>query len=112
MAWLPLPPPQERCVTPAPPDLDALVPQGTTALDTVEDLLRALVATLPDPDTRTVVRGRPPLLPAVCLWGAVLVGVLRGLGSQRGIWRLLTCYGLWDYPRFVVGDQAVGVTPF
>lgn len=107
MALLPLPPPQERCVTPAPPDLDALVPQGTTALDTVEDLLRALVATLPDPDTRTVVRGRPPLLPAVCLWGAVLVGVLRGLGSQRGIWRLLTCYGLWDYPRFVVGDQAV-----
>lgn len=107
MCLAPLPPPGQRRVTPAPPALDRVLPHGTDALDAVEGLLRALVQTLPAPDTRVAVRGRPPLLPAVCLWGAVLVGVLRGLASQRGVWRLLACHGLWDYPRFAVSDQAV-----
>jgi hypothetical protein len=33
--------------------------------------------------------GRPVILPSMSLWMAVLVAVLRGLTSQRGIWRLL-----------------------
>lgn len=107
MVLAPLPRPADRQSTTVPLALDALVPQGTDALDAVERLLRTLLTTLPDPTTRAVVRGRAPLIPAVCLWGAVLVGVLRGVHSQRGIWRLLTCYGLWDYPRLAVSDQAV-----
>lgn len=107
MSLTPLPPSRDRCPSALPVSLDALVPQGADALDAVEGLLRDLVTTLPSPDTRAVVRGRPPLVPALCLWGAVLVGVLRRLDSQRGIWRLLSCYGLWDYPRIAVSDQAV-----
>lgn len=107
MPLAPLPPPRERRVTALPVVLDALVPTGPEALDAVERLLAELVQALPAPATGTVVRGRPPLLPAVCLWSAVLVGVLRGLDSQRGVWRLLTTYGLWDYPRVAVSDQAV-----
>lgn len=107
MELAPLPPPRERHASVRPVPLDALAPQGPDALDAVERLLCELVQALPDPDTRIGVGGRPPLLPGVCLWSAVLVGVLRTLRSQRGVWRLLTCYGLWDYPRVAVSDQAV-----
>ncbi len=51
--------------------------------------------------------GRPPTLPAVALWAGLLVGILRGLAGQRDIWRLLTCHGLWDFPRFEVTDAAL-----
>ena len=37
--------------------------------------------------------GRPVVLPSVSLWMAVLVAVLRGLKSQRAIWRLLAAGG-------------------
>lgn len=60
----------------------------------------------PDP-TESVGRGRPRLLPAVCLWAGLLVSVLRGFASQTDLWRLLTQQGLWEYPRFPVTDQAV-----
>ncbi len=43
----------------------------------------------------------------MALWSGVLVCVLRGLGSQRAVWRLLTAKRLWDYPRFALSDQAV-----
>ena len=52
-------------------------------------------------------RGRPRILPAMCLWAGLLVSVLRGSGSQLAIWRILTKKGLWDYPRYPVTDQAV-----
>ncbi len=39
--------------------------------------------------------GRPVVLPSVSLWMAVLVAVLRGLKSQRAIWRLLAAGGWW-----------------
>ena len=32
--------------------------------------------------------------------------ICRGDGSQQALWRLLTVEGLWDYPRFPVGDEA------
>lgn len=51
--------------------------------------------------------GRPRVLPALALWAGLLVGVLRGAGSQQAIWRLLAVRGLWDYPRFPVTDEAV-----
>lgn len=51
--------------------------------------------------------GRPRVLPALALWGGLLVCVLRGFTSQRAVWRLLAAQGLFRYPRFDVGDQAV-----
>ena len=73
----------------------------------IEAFLRAAIADLaPDP-TEPVGRGRPRVLPALCLWSGLLVSVLRGFASQTDLWRLLTQQGLWDYPRFPVTDQAV-----
>jgi hypothetical protein len=52
-------------------------------------------------------RGQPRVIPAVALWTGILVGVIRGMSSQLEIWRLLTRQGLWDFPRYGVGDDAV-----
>src|SRR5437899_4363816 len=52
-------------------------------------------------------RGRARVLPALCLWGGLMVCVLRGFSSQRALWRLLTQTGLWGYPRFPLSDEAV-----
>ena len=43
--------------------------------------------------------GRPRILPAMALWGALLVCVLRGFGSQLAVWRLVSERGLWFFPR-------------
>jgi hypothetical protein len=51
--------------------------------------------------------GRPVSLPSLTLWIAVLVAVLRGLKSQRSIWRLLAAGGWWKQPSYDIGDQAV-----
>lgn len=84
------------CAAPAPP-----------LIGDIEAFLREAIHGLaPDP-TQPVGRGRPRVLPSLCLWGGLLVGVLRGFASQTDLWRLLTQQGLWDYPRFPVTDQAV-----
>ena len=79
------------------------------AVDEVEQFVRAVVAGLaPDPSAPvTAGAGRPRVLPALALWAGLLVGVLRGAGSQQALWRLLSVQGLWDYPRFPVTDEAV-----
>src|SRR5437764_15428982 len=51
--------------------------------------------------------GRPVVLPSVTLWMAVLVAVLRGLKSQRAIWRLIAAGGWWKQPSYDIGDQAI-----
>lgn len=78
-------------------------------LDQVETVVKQVLLDLePDPaDLRQPGPGRPRILPAFALWAGVLVCVLRGLTSQRAIWRLLTSCGLWHYPRFTISDQAV-----
>jgi hypothetical protein len=94
---------------PAPPP-DPLDDVGREALlAEVEATVQTVVAGLePDPaEARRPGPGRPRVLPALALWGGVLVCVLRGLGSQRAVWRLLTARGLWHYPRFALSDQAV-----
>jgi Transposase DDE domain len=82
---------------------------GAGAADEIERFVRAAVAGLrPDPgEAVTTGPGRPRVLPALALWAGLLVGVLRGAGGQRGVWRLLAVRGLWDYPRFPVTDEAV-----
>lgn len=78
----------------------------------LEAFLRDLLLPAPPADPTPVKasppgRGRPPLLPAMALWAALLVGLLRGLPCQRDLWRLLACHGLWDYPRFELTDSAL-----
>jgi hypothetical protein len=51
--------------------------------------------------------GRPVSLPSVSLWLGVLVAVLRGLRSQRAIWRLLAAGGWWKQPSYDIEDQAI-----
>ncbi len=75
-------------------------------LNEVEAFVREMVEEIvPQPMRRG--RGRPVVLPTLCLWAGFLVAVLRGLGSQSALWRLLGVHGLWDYPRFDVCDEAV-----
>lgn len=76
-------------------------------LANIEEFLRTMIAQLAPIQTDPVGRGRPRVLPALCLWAGVVVCVLRGWSSQLGIWRLLSSKGLWDYPRFEVSDQAI-----
>ncbi len=62
-----------------------------------------------EPETAELQRqsGRPRILPALCLWAGLLVCVLTGFSSQLALWRLLSLYGLWTYPRFAISDQAI-----
>ena len=76
-------------------------------LNNIEGFLRDMIQLLEPDKKEKVGRGRPRIIPAMCLWAGLLVCVLRGMGSQLAIWRLLTATSLWDYPRFPVSDQAV-----
>lgn len=80
--------------------------QGTL-VDEIEAFLRAMIEQMEPATTEAVGRGRPRVLPAACLWAGLLVSVLRGSGSQLAVWRLLSTFSLWDYPRFPVSDEAV-----
>jgi len=70
----------------------------------LQELVELLEPTLNPPQEGP---GRRRVLPALCLWAGVLVGVLRGYPSQTQIWRLLCVHGLWSYGRFDVKDGAL-----
>lgn len=77
-------------------------------LDDIEGVLEALVSELTPLEAEpSRGRGRPRVVPSVCLWAGVLVCLLRGFSSQLAIWRLLSQEGLWYYPRFAVSDEAI-----
>jgi hypothetical protein len=88
--------------------LEGLWTGGVVGLGQVEEFLRRAVGRMQptEEDTPRGV-GRPRVLPSMCLWAGMLVCVLRGMGSQLELWRLLASKGLWEYPRFEVTDQAV-----
>lgn len=73
----------------------------------VEAFLRQAVEELEPERIGPRGRGAPRVLPAVALWTGMLVCVLRGMSSQTELWRLLASKGLWEYPRFPIGDEAV-----
>jgi len=73
-------------------------------LDSIEALLATLIPRLAFP---TATRGRPEVLPAALLWGALLVCILDGQPRQRAIWRVVTGSGLWHYPAVPVTAEAV-----
>jgi hypothetical protein len=72
----------------------------------IEQFLHDLLAQMP-PDAQEAKPGRPRILPALALWGGLLVCVLHGFDHLTALWRLLAQRGLWFYPRFPVSDQAV-----
>jgi len=95
---------------PVPATIPSCLPAGGAGDDDlvgrVEALLRELVEGVA-PDLDPVPRGRPRVLPGVCLWAGLLVGVLRGHQAVADLWRLLSWHGLWDYQRFAISDEAV-----
>lgn len=82
-----------------PVECESLVGEVETFL---QELLTEMAA---EPLVHT--QGRPKVLPGFCLWVGMLVCVLRGYRSQHALWRLLSKRGLWHFPRFSVGDQAI-----
>ena len=78
----------------------------TDTTGNIEEFIRQCLEDM-EPDRRRKGLGRPRILPAMALWGALLVCVLRGFGSQLAVWRLVSERGLWFFPRFPVTDQAV-----
>lgn len=76
-------------------------------IDRIEQFLQEMIEKLESNHREPVGRGRPRILPAMCLWAGVVICILRGWNSQLKIWRLLSQKGLWDYPRFAISDEAV-----
>jgi hypothetical protein len=74
----------------------------------VESFLKEALGLLePDAGQEYPSRGRPKVLPSLCLWAGLLVCVLSGFYSQLAVWRLIAENGLWSYPRFAISDQAI-----
>jgi hypothetical protein len=95
--------------SPAPPARAARAAPAPAAplVDRLEGLLCELIGLLAPVPATSRPRGRPPVLPAVLLWSALVVGILRGASAQRDIWRLLAGTGLWHFPAVPVSDDAV-----
>ncbi len=89
---------------PVPPP--ASLPARDDLLAQIEPFLAGLLADIIPADP-TDGPGRPRVLPALLLWSALLVCVLRRATSRLAIWRLLASRGLWRYPHIPVTDQAV-----
>lgn len=90
----------------ATPDPSSCLP----SLDALENVLRSFLEyppSTPEGESRVAARGRPPVLPAALLWTGMLVCILRGFRSQLELWRLLTQWGLWNFPRVAVSDMAI-----
>lgn len=52
-------------------------------------------------------RGRPPVVPLALIWGALLLTVLGGSPSQRGVWRTIASGAVRHYPAMPVSDEAI-----
>ncbi|NLT43141.1 MAG: IS4 family transposase [Anaerolineae bacterium] len=86
-----------------------IVSQHESVVGDIEAFLQQAITDLqPDlEESRRLGRGRPRILPSLCLWAGMLVCVLRGFSNQTALWRLLSHTGLWFYPRFPVTDEAI-----
>jgi hypothetical protein len=87
--------------------MQGMAEEQNPTLESIEAFLREMIESLEPIQTDPIGRGRPRVLPALCLWAGVVVCVLRGWGSQLAIWRLLQSKRLWEYPRFAISDQAI-----
>jgi hypothetical protein len=103
--WLRLPPEVAMPVVLAPLPVDEA--ERTASLGQIDRFLQAAIGELtPAPPTDRA-PGRPPILPALCLWAGLLTCVLHGFGSYLALWRLLSSQGLWHWPRLPLSDQAL-----
>src|SRR5262249_46391002 len=101
---IPAPPAQRASRTAASPPTPPKPPLAQTVAKEILEWLAVAGRRLPA-TVRT--RGRPPVLPAMLLWTAMLVAIVRGLGSCRDLWRLISQQGLWHHPRIEVSDMAI-----
>jgi Transposase DDE domain len=91
------------------PNSGSAAPPTEPSLGDLERFVVETVAGLAplSPGAESRGRGRPRVLPSVCLWTGLLLCVLRGLESYRSVWRLLLEGRIWHYPRFPLSDEAV-----
>lgn len=82
-------------------------PLSEPGIGDVRQFLKLAIGQLEPEPARTGQRGRPRILPSVCLWTGMLVCVMDGFSSQLALWRQLAVIGLWEYPRYLVSDAAV-----
>jgi hypothetical protein len=80
-------------------------PSPLTLIDDLDDLLMELAGAIAPDERRGP--GRPPVLAHAIVWTALVLGVLRGMQSQLGVWRVITRRVWAGYGRIVVSDQAV-----
>jgi Transposase DDE domain len=89
------------------PSLPAPLGERAALLDRIEYVIRDVIEDMEPAPPSPRGRGAPAILPELCLWAGMLICILRGFSSQRAIWRVLTLYGLWDFPRVSVSDAAI-----
>src|SRR5712692_2015924 len=85
-------------------------PACTATSDQLEDILRSTVSRVEEEQETSLLKrgvGRPCELSGRCLWAAFLVCLLRGLHSQKAVWRLLSLGPLWSFAHSVLTAQAV-----
>jgi hypothetical protein len=82
-------------------------PEVSESLAGIEEILKETVNQLELERIPMKERGRPKILPSLCLWSAVLLTVLKGWTSQAAVWKLIRRKGFWHFPRFQITDQAV-----
>jgi hypothetical protein len=93
------------------PQMSALpttsAPTPEPVIGDVRQFLQLAVSQLDPEPSRTGQRGRPRVVPSLCLWASLLVCVMDGFSSQLALWRQLAVIGLWEYPRYRVSDAAI-----
>lgn len=82
-------------------------PASDPVIGDVRQFLQAALGQLEPEPTQTGRRGRPRIVPSLCLWAAMLVCVMDGFSSQLARWRQLAVIGLWESPRYRVTDAAI-----
>src|SRR2546428_1703999 len=83
-------------------------PACSATMGQLEGFLRSSVSSLPE-EASCGARGpgRPCELSARCLWAAFLVCLLRGLRSQKAVWRLLSLGPLWSFSHSQLTASAI-----
>jgi Transposase DDE domain len=79
-----------------------------TSIQELEAFLRETVSGLQEEEEESSGGpGRPRELAGNCLWVGLLVCLLRGLHSQKAIWRVLSLARLWGFAQCLLTPQAV-----
>ena len=81
-------------------------PSVTPSVGALEATLASIVSGLADSKPSSS-PGRPALLPASALWGALVVGVLKGNLTQVGVWRTICDHHWWYRGQIQISKEAV-----